>query len=387
MKVQLTPSFCATARCQPGKRKTDYWNIGDPVGLVMECRESGRATFYLRYQDIRSQQRQIKLGGYPEISLDQARKAARRLRSEVVMGGDPLAAKKEKRAVPTYATLAQQHIGHAKVTQRSWWSTEGLLNKHVVPRFGRMRLDEICSQEVAKFLADKLAEGLSPASCEKLRILIGRSYQLAQDWGTAGAERNPARGVKLPPFNNKRERLLSPAEMERLLIAVDASANVQLGAIVRLLAYTGARLSELLHARWEHVEVLDHKSWHIPMSKNGKGRHVPLAQAAIDVIEKLPTFDGCPYLVPNPETGKPFVSIKHAWQTARREARLPDLRLHDIRHHAASRMVAAGVSLYAVGKILGHSRVVSTERYSHLANDTLLAAVEAGAANMNCKRH
>ena len=86
--------------------------------------------------------------------------------------------------------------------------------------------------------------------------------------------------------------------------------------------------------------------------------------------------------MPKPETLKPFVSIKHAWQTARRQARLDDLRLHDLRHHSASQMVAAGVSLYAVGKILGHSSVVSTERYSHLANDTLRAAVEAGAAGM-----
>lgn len=380
-RVQLTAAFCATAKCQPGKRKTDYWNVGDPIGLVLECRESGRSTFYLRFQDSRSRQRQIKLGGFPEISLDQARKAARRLRSEVVLGGDPLAAKKDKRAVPTYAELAKQHIDHAKVTQRSWWSTEGLLNKHVVPRFGRRRLDEISSQDVVKFLADKTDEGLSPASCEKLRILLGRSYQLAMDWEIAGAERNPARGVKLPPFNNKRERLLSPAEMDRLLKAVDASANAMLGPIVRLLICTGARLSELLQSRSEAVDV-ERRTWRIPMSKNGKGRHVPLAQAAIDVIQGLPKFEGCPYLVPNPETLKPFVSIKHAWQTARREARLDDLRLHDLRHHSASRMVAAGVSLYAVGKILGHSSVVSTERYSHLANDTLLAAVEAGAAGM-----
>ncbi len=118
------------------------------------------------------------------------------------------------------------------------------------------------------------------------------------------------------------------------------------------------------------------------MSKTGKSRHVPLSQAAVDVIEQLPRFDGCPHLVPNPETRLPFVSIKHSWQTARKAAGLSDLHIHDLRHSAASFMINAGIDLYAVGKVLGHADHKSTMRYSHLADSTLLAAVEAGAANM-----
>ncbi len=62
---------------------------------------------------------------------------------------------------------------------------------------------------------------------------------------------------------------------------------------------------------------------------------------------------------------------------------LPDLRIHDLRHSAASFMINAGIDLFAVGRVLGHADHKSTMRYSHLANDTLLAAVEAGAAKMN----
>ena len=87
--------------------------------------------------------------------------------------------------------------------------------------------------------------------------------------------------------------------------------------------------------------------------------------------------------MPNPDTLKPYVSIKRAWQTARDAAGLPGFRLHDIRHAAASFLVAAGVDLFAVGKVLGHASYQSTQRYSHLANDTLLAAVEAGSAKQN----
>jgi site-specific recombinase XerD len=98
------------------------------------------------------------------------------------------------------------------------------------------------------------------------------------------------------------------------------------------------------------------------------------------IVASLPRFKDCPWLVPNPDTLKPFVSIKHGWQGAISLAKLPGLRIHDLRHSAASFMVNSGVDLFAVGKVLGHASYQSTQRYSHLANDTLLAAVEAGAA-------
>lgn len=157
------------------------------------------------------------------------------------------------------------------------------------------------------------------------------------------------------------------------------SHNRQLKHIVGLLLLTGCRVRELLDAKWEHVDV-ERKAWFIPTSKTGKSRHVPLSSAALAIVKALPRYKGCPYLVPNPETLKPFVSIKNGWKVAIKTAKLPGLRIHDLRHSAASFMVNSGVDLFAVGKVLGHASYQSTQRYSHLAQDTLLAAVEAGAA-------
>ena len=382
-KIALNAAVCAAATCEPGKRKTDYWmSGGDPPGLVLEVRESGGKTFYLRYQDQAGRQRQVKLANYGDVTFEQVRKLAKRLRSEVVLGGDPLAAKREKRAVPTYATLAAQHIAHAKTYQRSSWSTDGIIRNHLLPRFGRLRLDEITSQQISAFLAEKLAAGFAPATVEKIRVVLGKSYALAQEWQLPGADRNPVRSVKRPVFDNQRTRSLSAAEVERLLNAAANSANPQLKPIVHLLLLTGARKSELLQAKWEHVD-LQRRQWLIPMSKTGRARHVPLSQQAIDVIEQLPRLEGCALLLPNLETGQCFVSLKKAWRTAREEACLPGLRLHDLRHAFASFAVSAGIDLYAVGRILGHADHQSTMRYAHLANETLLHAVEAGAAKMN----
>ena len=379
-KIKLDAAFALTAQCKEGKKKTDWWDE-ITTGFVLEVRSTGGKTYYLRYQDNLGRQRAMKLGVFGDITFDRARKEAKRLRSEVVLGGDPLAKKKEKRAVPTYAELAAMHLAEVQLHARSYSTIEGYMRLHILPRWGRMRLTEIDQQAVAQWLAEKTREGFALATVEKMRVIFGRSFELANRWGLSGGEKNPVRGIIRPPINNARERFLTTAEAKRLHAALEASRNPQLKHIVGLLLLTGARVSELLKAEWKDVDV-ERRAWLIPTSKTGKHRWIPLAQAAIDIIEQLPRFDGCPYFVPNPETRKPFVSIKHGWDKARRSAFVPDLRIHDLRHSAASFMINSGVDLFAVGKVLGHASYKSTQRYSHLANDTLLAAVEAGAANM-----
>ena len=378
--VRLDSPFALLAHCPEGKKKIDYYD-NVTTGFVLECRSSGGKTYYLRYQDEHGSQRQHKIAAYGDITFDKARKEAQRLRSQVVLGGDPAASRKEKRAIPTYAELAQQHLDYAKTYQKNPANTERIIRLHLVPRWGKVRLDEITQPAVAKWLAEKAGEGLAPATVEKIRVLLNRSCELAIRWNMPGITKNPVKGIPRKPIENKRERYLNAAETKRLMAAVEASLNPQLKHIVGLLLLTGARVSELLHAEWRHID-LDKQQWRIPTSKTGRARHVPLSQAAIAILKAVPRFTNCPFVLPNPETKKPFVTIKHAWQTARKEAVLPDLRIHDLRHSAASFMINAGIDLFAVGRVLGHADHKSTMRYSHLANDTLLAAVEAGAKKM-----
>lgn len=379
-KIKLDHATCLAATCEAGKRKTDYWDTMTS-GFVLEVRPTGGRTYYLRYIDERGRQRQHKIGGFDDISFDQARKAARRLRSEVVLGGDPSGDKEQKKVIPTYAELSIQHLAHAKTHMKSYDSLETIIRLHIVPRWGRCRLDEITPQAVSKWLGEKSEEGLQLATVEKIRVMFGRSFELGRRWSIPGSETNPARGLTRPKFDNRRQRFLSAEEAGRLLRAAGRSRNPQLRPIVGLLLLTGARVSELLQAQLTHVD-LERRAWLIPPSKTGKSRYVPLSQAAVDIINQLPVRDGCPWLIPNLETGKPFVSIKHGWDKTRRDACLSDVRIHDLRHSAASFMAAAGIGILAIGKVLGHADYKSTQRYSHLANETLLAAVEAGAAGM-----
>jgi integrase len=377
-KLTLSNSTALLAECKPGKRKTDFYD--DAVtGFVLECRSTGGKTYYLRY-DQAGRQKQHKIGRFEDISFAAAKKAAQRLRSEVVMGGDPGVRKAAAKAVPLYSELAVQHLADAKLSQHSYDTTEGYMRLHILPKWGRMRLTEIDGRAVAHWLADKRAEGLAPATVVKIKAIFGRSFELGARWGIPGCDRNPVRGIQSKPLNNSRERFLSTEEAGRLIEAAEKSRNRLLAPVVGLLLLTGMRVSELLSTRWEHVDI-ERKTLFVPTSKTGRSRYVPLAKAAVKIIERLQRKEGAVFLFPSPKCPKTHLTtIKHGWQTARDLAMLPGLRIHDLRHSAASFMVNSGVDLFAVGKVLGHANVASSARYSHLAQDTLLAAVEAGAA-------
>ena len=119
------------------------------------------------------------------------------------------------------------------------------------------------------------------------------------------------------------------------------------------------------------------------MSKNGRGHHRPLSMAAMSIINQLPKYDGCPWLIPNPQTLLPFTDIKRSFMQARKLAGLDDVHIHTLRHSYAAALASSGVTLAIIGKLLNHASVQSSARYGHLANETLMAAAEVGAAKLN----
>jgi hypothetical protein len=145
--------------------------------------------------------------------------------------------------------------------------------------------------------------------------------------------------------------------------------------IIPMLILTGARKREVLDARWEDFDF-ERRLWRIHTTKLGKPRFVPMSDGVINLLESVPRH-GCEWAFSNPKTLKPYVSIYYSWDTARREAGLEDVRIHDLRHSYASFLVNAGRSLYEVQRLLGHTQIKTTQRYAHLSHDTLLDATNS----------
>jgi integrase len=151
-------------------------------------------------------------------------------------------------------------------------------------------------------------------------------------------------------------------------------------ALVRLLLFSGARLSEILGLTWPQVDTTSGVV-RLADSKTG-AKNLFLPAPALAVLAALPRLADNPHVLPGDRPGAPLVGVQRPWQRIRRLAGLPDLRLHDLRHAFASVAVQGGESLFIVGKLLGHANLTTTQRYAHLAPDPALAAAERAAARI-----
>lgn len=376
--VNLDAQFVRDAVCLEGRSKTDYYDNAI-TGFILEVRATGGKTYSLRYRDPYGKQRQHKIGDAKAVSFEKARQAAEKLRSKVVLGENPADDKKALRQVPTLAEfIRDKYLPHIKLHRRNYQSTISFLNIHIVPRFGALHLDQITSTMISEAHQGMRSKGYALAMANKLPILFKIMFNLAKKMRVQGASSNPANEVTLFQANNAKERYLSSEETVRLHEALAKSENTQLKHIVALMLMLGCRKRELLDAKWEHFDM-ERCNWRIPMSKSGKARNIPISAKAMAVLQGLRRWKGCSYVLPNPTTLKPYGNLFCAWDTARNRAGLPDVRMHDLRHSFASNMVNAGQSIYVVGKLLGHSQVKTTQRYAHLSDATLHAAMDVAA--------
>ncbi len=265
--------------------------------------------------------------------------------------------------------------------KRSHDIDERYLRNHVIPKFGKRHLNELEQQEVLDWLEAKVKDdGYAQATVNRWHVILSHMYKMGKRWGLPGAERNPLEGVPQKRVDNMVERFLSADETKRLLEAVDASPNVQLGPIVRTLLLTGCRKREIFDLKWSEVDF-DKKVLKLSSerTKTAKARLVPLSDQAVEVLRSAQRWEDCDYVFPNPDTLKPFCSIFFSWDRARKAAGLPDVRLHDCRHSFASWLAEAGYSILVISKALGHASTRTSERYAHVADHTLRNASNAAA--------
>jgi integrase len=180
----------------------------------------------------------------------------------------------------------------------------------------------------------------------------------------------------------QRDVYLTPAQTRALIAALDRAHCQDAAAALALLAATGARKQEVLRAEWKLVD-LERGTLTVPRSKNGRPRQVPLSAFAVAVLRRqlARREEDCPHVFPSGlAEGKPLANVRRTWARAKREAGLPeDLRVHDLRHSFASTLANAGIELFEIGRVLGHSQLSTTTRYAHHAPERLVATAGAAA--------
>jgi hypothetical protein len=167
--VQLTNDFIKTGLvCPAGKSKIEYCDA-DRTGLFIEVRSTnqGKGTYYLRYKDDQGKTCHQKIGRTDDMTVTEAKKAARDLKAQITLGADPRADAKAKKAVPTFTEFFRDsYLPYAKQHKRSWVRDEQLFRLRVEPAFGHLRLHEVKRQVVQNFLGTMEKENIAKATAD-----------------------------------------------------------------------------------------------------------------------------------------------------------------------------------------------------------------------------
>ena len=254
---------------------------------------------------------------------------------------------------------------YCKQNKRSWQRDEFSLNS-LKKFFKGETLQSFGPEKIERFKAKRKAE-VSSATVNRELACLKTMFSKAVEWGRT--EKNPAAKVKKFRENPGRERILSPEEARSLIEC--AGPGIRPVLIVAL--NTGMRRGEILSLKWADVDF--GKSFIlISDSKSGRSRKVPMNAFVYETLQKLPRTSA-EHVFFNPETKSHIKGIRTAFKAACRRAEIKGVRLHDLRHTAASKMIEAGADLVTVSKILGHASIQMTMRYAHPTPENMRLAV------------
>jgi integrase len=382
MAVRITDELVKSLTPPEAGNKITYDNV--VRGFGVRITKAGTRAFVLNYR-VAGRERRIKIGRYPDWSVEKARKQAKSYKQDVDRDIDPLGKRQAERAAPTVGDLCDRYItDHLPDKRESSARDDKAMIKNIIrPKLGSDKVAAIEQGQLVKLHRSLVS---TPYRANRVLALVSKMLELAISWKMRPD--NPAKGIKKFP-EIKRERFLSADEIKALVKALDEYKDQTAANIVRLLLLTGARTGEVRSMQWSQLD-LDSGVWVKPAAttKQAKLHRVPLSDGAVALLKSIHLAaprneEGnleSEYLFPGPISEKPIAEIKDEWADIATNAGIygpgtaKHCRLHDLRHTYASLLVSRGLSLPIIGQLLGHTQVATTARYSHLFDDPLRKA-------------
>ena len=379
----LTNTRAKKAKFDPNGPAWQWIPDADVRGFGLRLYPSGVKSFAVRYSTREGKERLLTLGELGPLTVAEAREMALEAKGDVSKGLDPKKAREAARATKaiTVEDLVNQWLEHrAKGQRRSWEEDQSRINRHVIPRLGRVLLDDIDGNRVESWHSDIGKKGKIEAN--RCVELLRAAWRWADRKGgilPSGVDDPTGRysgGDGFKYRERDRERWLRPSETKALLERVEAEANPFIRAAIPLLLLTGLRKGELLGLRWTDVD-LERSEVTLRQTKTGQPQARILPRPATDILRQLPRVQGSEWVFPSPvNPEKSLGDIKKRWRRIRRDVGLDDVTLHDLRRTAGSYMAQAGVPLQVIGEVLGHSHPGITKVYARLSDANRREALE-----------
>ena len=344
------------------------WDAELP-GFGLRVSPTGRYSWTVRLRH-RGKHRRVSLGRTEDVDAALARAQARRLLAEVALDGLP-----KRPVVKATPTMTDYVATYWPDLARGWKPSTAKRNlyawqAYLQPDFGDSRVADITRSEVQRWRDGCI--GAHETAFNRSVPVLGALMKYAEALHFRRKNSNPCK--EMPRYKREaKERFLTPQEYRRLgrELALEEAAYPKHVAIIRLLIFTGARVSEIRDLRWDWVKP---PRLLLPDSKTGP-KTIWLNSQALAVLVAQPQGEGRQLVFPN-DSGTGPVALNNWWPVLRRRCALPDVRLHDLRHSFASAAIMDQVPLATIGRLLGHALTETTAKYAHLADDTIADAAQ-----------
>ena len=369
-RVRLTDSLALAAR--PREREYAIHDLA-LQGFMLRVQANGARSWVFRFRRD-GKPRRVTVGKPDAVKTDQARAAALAFLAREKGGGSPVPL---LASGPTLTKFAAEYVERRSPSWKpsTVKATMSYLNSAILPALGHLRVGSVVRADVARFFHEYGRR--KPGGANRSHDILRNMFDCAIAWGhRPEAAGNPCIGI-VRYRRPSRGRLLGADDLARLgaVLRQREDENPMCVAAARLLLLTGCRPGDIRRLRWcevkpDRLALID--------AKTGP-RHVLLGEAARELLDRFAETASGEWVFPGDKGDGPLSTddLWRFWVKARDAAGIvADARLHDLRHAHASHAVMNGESLHVAGRLLGHRRASTTNRYVHLDDATLWQAAE-----------
>jgi len=357
--------------------KTIVYHDNETTGLKLTVSKAGTYTFMV-YRKIKGRPERVKLGNFPAMTVEQAKKQADSINGLISKGINPNDGIRADRAELTFEELFVEYMdSHAKPHKKSWRGDESNYNNHL-SHLRNKKLSQITPKDI-KGLHLKIGKKSGHYQANRVLALLKVMFNKATDWGLFDLA-NPAQRIKQHK-EVSRDRFLQADELQSFFKAVADEKNKTIRDYIWISLLTGARRSNVLAMQWDEINF-ERAEWRIPDTKNGTPHTVPLIKTAIQILEQRKLSQDSKFVFSGTGKSGHLVEPKKGWIRIKERAGIKDLRLHDLRRSLGSWQATTGASLSIIGKTLAHKNVNTTAIYARLNNDPVRESMEKATSAM-----